>query len=465
MPQTSTLQIFLSHRYKSPEVNLYFFDIFRQFAQVQFEVDKGVSALSVTRLERMIQRADAFIGIYPFPDEDQFPPKTSLLKASKYFRFELDLALRARKPALVFFDRRYGSLLQAPAPVACQSFDLSDVVSGNEARRDRHRRAFESFADEANAFATYQSTRPGEPTGGNRVAIVLPSENNYSDELVRMTEEIVQERGFDVRRLSYPPRVDPAFYAEISMADWCLTDIGPAALLTGIAPFLHGRFVSTLRLLNTNEAESSPLEQTLFVPFEVGYCEDILRWKDEASLREGLKTRLSVIQAPVESIVTEAQAELYFRRAALRKEAVFLSYCGADQEAGARIGAILRKRFQQVFDYRDGKSITPGAPWLDEIFRSLSASAIGVPLFSASYFASGNCEHEARELISRRDARQMFVFPIRLPGEFPLPEWTRSTQYALLGQYPDEDTLVDSLISAFVKESPSLKIEVTGRPS
>jgi hypothetical protein len=455
MPLPATLQVFLSHRYKSTEVNLYFFDIFREFAQVQFEVDKGSSTISVTRLERMIQNADAFVGIYPFPDsEDRFPAKIRLLDASKYFRLELDLALRARKPALIFFDRRYGALLQMPPPIAAHSFEIGDVLSRNATRRERHRRLFEAFLSEAISFTTYHSTRAIESGGGNRVAILLSDSQGYSAELVQIVEETVQEHAFDVRRLRSPARIDPDFYAEICAADWCVADIGRAALLTGIAPFLHGRFVPTMRILDAREQERSPVEETLFGAFEVGYCEDILRWKDEDSLREGLRTRLRLIQAPVESVVTEAQAEAYFRRAALRKEAVFLSYCGADQEAGARVTAALRRKFQSVFDYRDGKSITPGAPWLDEIFRSLAGSVIGVPLLSANYFASGNCEHEAREMISRRDAKQMFVFPIRLSGpEFKLPDWAQSTQYARLSQYADEEMTVAALVAAFEKES------------
>ena len=455
MPQPSTLQVFLSHRYKSPEVNLYFFDIFRQFAQVQFEVDRGSSALSVTRLERMLQSADAFVGIYPYPDlEERFPPRARLLDASKYFRLELDLALRARKPALVFYDKRYGALLQAPPPIAAHTFEIGDVLGGNDARRDRHRRLFENFLREAVSFATYQSTRAVEAGGGNRVAILLQDSANYTAELVRMLEETVQEHGFETCRLAGPPRVNHELYAELCAADWCITDIGPKAVATGMPSFLHGRFTPSLRMLDTRESELSALEATLFGAFEVGYREDILRWKDEDSLRAELRTRLQLIQAPVEPIVTEAQAEAYFRRAALRKEAVFLSYSGGDQEAAARLGAALRKRFQTVFDYRDGKSITPGQPWLEEIFRSLAGSAIGVPLFSAAYFASGNCEHEAQEMISRSDAKQMFVFPVRLSGEeFKLPEWAKRTQYALRSHYRDDEGVVEALISAFDKRS------------
>jgi hypothetical protein len=58
-----SFKAFLSHRYKSPDVNLYFFNLFAESAEVQFEVDEGAFATNVTRLERMIRGADAFIGI------------------------------------------------------------------------------------------------------------------------------------------------------------------------------------------------------------------------------------------------------------------------------------------------------------------------------------------------------------------------------------------------------------------
>ena len=69
---------FLSHRYKSPETNLFFFSLFAGKADIQFEVDAGVEyrpvsagevvnqlPTNVTRIERMVRDANAFIGIYP----------------------------------------------------------------------------------------------------------------------------------------------------------------------------------------------------------------------------------------------------------------------------------------------------------------------------------------------------------------------------------------------------------------
>src|SRR6516162_8319925 len=64
-----SFRAFLSHRYRSPEVNEYFFRLFAGLATPQFEVDKGTVATSVTRLERLIRDSDAFIELYPLPSD------------------------------------------------------------------------------------------------------------------------------------------------------------------------------------------------------------------------------------------------------------------------------------------------------------------------------------------------------------------------------------------------------------
>ncbi len=80
---------FLSHRYKSPRVNEYFFSLFEGIATPQFQVDKGLKATSVTRLERLVRDSDGFIGFYPFPSDSE--PSVERLRAeSRYFRLELD---------------------------------------------------------------------------------------------------------------------------------------------------------------------------------------------------------------------------------------------------------------------------------------------------------------------------------------------------------------------------------------
>ena len=445
----ANLKVFLSHRYKSPDVNLYFSEIFHEFAQVYFEVDAGPKPISMTRLERMIQNADAFVGIYPFPDPEDVPSPERLIEASQYFRLEQELALRSGKPALAFYDRRYKSLLEGAPPMTTQSFDFNDVT-GADARGGRHRGSFLRFVSEVTAFSRYQNARPGESARANRVAILVPESALDAPQQVKLIAEVLFAGGFEPRPVAWPPKVDRDFYLEMHAADWCVADIGETALRAGISPFLHGQFLPALRMFDARGGARSPLEETLFGAFEVGYCEDILAWTDESSLREGLEKRIALIKAPVTRINNHQMADDYFRSASKRKESVFLSYSGKDQAVALKIGNALRQRFQVVFDYQDGKSITPGASWMNEIYRTLNNFKIGVPLYSRRYFDSPNCVHEAEQLIARKDQAKMFVFPFAIDlADLNVPEFAESTQYATFSRYLDAAAAVEALVSAF----------------
>ena len=89
---------FLSHRFKSPEVNLYFHGMFVEVADALFEIDDPTTATNVTRLERVIRDSDAFVGIYTTsgqPGDDL--SHEQLVKDSRYFRLECELAARSRR--------------------------------------------------------------------------------------------------------------------------------------------------------------------------------------------------------------------------------------------------------------------------------------------------------------------------------------------------------------------------------
>lgn len=155
--------------------------------------------------------------------------------------------------------------------------------------------------------------------------------------------------------------------------------------------------------------------------------------------------------APAKRISSHDESVVYFREASLRKEPVFLSYSGNDTDLAVQISAELKKRFQQVFDYKDGKSITPGEPWIKKIFDQLTAAALGVPLISNNYLQSGNCEHEAQELVAQHDAGKMVIIPVKLyeKVDFEDTTWMRSMQYMHLNKYPDIPSMVDNLVESF----------------
>jgi hypothetical protein len=420
---------FLSHQYRATDVNCFFFDLFDRAAEVQFEIDEGAFATNVTRLERKVRNADAFVGIYPLSAHDPDP-----VKESRYFRLELDIAARSGKPALVLYDGRYRDDLTRPPGARMLPFDNRQIVgSGQKPDTGRFEKAFQSFRDAVSARRRFEVEATLGPRG-TAVGLLL---DRYPDRALDAVRESLRRARYEP--VDVPSVLGASFFATLPRLDFAVVDVANPELAPGVA-FLHGAFVPMLRLKRLEgEDVASPLEAKLFGNLEVGYPKDVVRWRDDGELAAGLAARLTSLDAASVRIATRTEALEYFRRASLRKESVFLSYSGNDREAAGRISAALRARFQRVFDYRDaGTSIPPGREWGREVFDALSQSGVGVPLLSATYFESGNCRHELDEMVALRDAGRLKLVPVKLDeAPLDLPSNLRSTQYLRLWEHPD----------------------------
>ncbi len=447
-------QAFLSHRYKSPEVNLHFFDLFSSVGEVQFKVDRGTSHISMTRLHQMIRDADAFIGIYPLPGSLQSRPGVEELRtASQYFRLELDLARRSGKPSIVFYDDRYRGVLQVPPGMYQYRYDAQEIAGrGGTPSVGRQLQAIEQFSEVVAARIKYEAaTTPTQLGGQDSVGLLLPragqgGSGGYDEETVRGLVDRIEERGYTCSQL--PSVIDADFFTKLGRVDWVIVDVAAGPELLPIVAFLHGQFTPMLLLRQVDAQSDGPsaLEKTLFGAFEVGYSEDVLPWRDRDELTAGLIERLATIEGPVERVNTNEQATQYFLSASRRKEKVFVSYSGDDLAYVGGLSAELRKRFQDVFDYKTAGSIPAGSEWIQELFRSLSKSAIGIICLSQQYLLSKTCQHEAAELIAQHDQSKTQVFVVNLDGTAP-PEYMRNLQYLTPSQHSDDAELIDVILA------------------
>jgi hypothetical protein len=458
-PRPLAFSAFLSHRYRSPSVNRFFFRMFAEVANVEFSVDKGSFATNVTRLERLMRDADAFVGLYPFPGTDlERPGRAELEKESRYFRLELDLAERSGKPSIVFVDSRYGGVIEPPPSIMQCRFDWQQVGGDAPVPRAAYfRDQFRFFCRQVRASLAHGAARTRHDAGRTNVAIMLPEHRTgspgYTPDQIAMVHAIIGETGVKPLDLAWPPRLDMAFARVLETLDWIVVDVGDASAATGLVAYLHGRFIPALRLRRiASPASSAPgslLVESLYGAYEVGYRKDIVEWYDDATLRAGVQARIDNIMAERQRIADIREAERYFGSAALRKESVFVSYSGQDETLAAPLIAALKRRFQQVFDYRDkGASIPPGSHWIETVFQRLSTSPVGIILLSPDYFESGNCVHEGQEMIALTDAKRMTVFPIKLrPGDLALPPWMTVLQYLRYWEYSDAVKMVDVVVA------------------
>jgi hypothetical protein len=273
----------------------------------------------------------------------------------------------------------------------------------------------------------------------------------------------------DVNRLRWPAVLDRQASNVFREADWLLVDIGPRTRETGIPAYVHGQFVPSMRakrVTAATTAATSPLEQTLFGAVDVGYARNIIRWTDRPSLLDQLRQQLVVLNEPVDRITTFDEAERYFRSASLRKEAVFLSYANGDRDFAAALSGELRKRFQTVFDYRQPGAIRGGQPWLEEVFGQLAQSAVGIALLSESYLASGNCMHEAEELMARHDNGKLRFLTIAVSdATLALPPWMGNLQYLRPRNFHDVAALGAAIVESLAVAPVRARVAAGPAPS
>lgn len=459
-----TFKAFLSHSYSAAEVNLYFFKLFREVAEVQFEVDKKFeaktseavsapkkkSSTSVTRLERMLRDSDAFIGLYPFSGVPQGGNLTEeLKKQSRYFRLEIDLAIRSQKPAIVFYDKRYGDLLKPPEDIFSFPFDANEISGkGGSPNAGRMKIMFDDFCELVKRRKTYDEFQLSVE-GKSKVAVLLSATDSNETLTEKIINKLAEYNCDDVELAKAPLALNNKFFRLLEKLDFAIVDHGGAAGESGIPAFLHGRFIPMIRTEKLlKDATPSKVNSFLFDGYESGYKTDKIVWEDEDYLLNELTERLdTILKKEVERFNTFAEAENYFLRATLREEKVFVSYSGKDLDIGKDIIKSLKGYFKNVFDYRDGKSIEPSKAWIEEIYKKMDECKIGISLYSPSYFASDHCMHEVQQMMAMKDSKALKLYPVKLYAD-PInpPPFLGSLQYMRVADYPSVDEMVKEIV-------------------
>ena len=140
----------------------------------------------------MIRDADVFVGVWALPGEPgKMWDQEELAHESQYFRLELGMAVRARKPGIVFADRRYGKLLQTPPGIERLTYDAQEIsLSADSPSWGRLRARVERYWRE---LRPQLAARPLDaPFQEGRVGVVS---GRYDDiDAARVTEEAVWAR-------------------------------------------------------------------------------------------------------------------------------------------------------------------------------------------------------------------------------------------------------------------------------
>lgn len=453
LDSSRTIAVFLSHRYEAPKANLFFFKLLFQKDKVHFEVDRG-DFTSVTRIERAVRSAEAFIGIFSLPENIDLDDD-DLRKHSRYFRFEMDIAMRARKPGLLFVDDRYGNLIPSVPSMNMQRYDARVFPAGTAAPAcDAFRLAFRRLSQQVVALRRLKQqsdrAREAEACDENTIGVLLSARRGYSRPLLQAIRTRLKDRQFSPVDFDDPLSLDGQLQSSLRTLDFAIVDVGDP-MSAPLASFLHGAYVPLLRIRKVDKAtadEPSDLLQALFGPFEVGYRKDIVAWSDGRGLLKQIDNRLKRIRDTQQLIRTTAEAEAYFQQAAQREEKVFLSYSGKNANFGEALGAALRTRFVDVFNYKEDGSLTASRLWEEELYQKLADCKIGVALYSSEYFKSGHCRKEVAQLANRADSGELSLVGVRLQQDVRIPPHLTPLQNIRGWKYRNN---YDALVSEIVR--------------
>src|SRR5688572_25160256 len=131
-----TVNTFLSHGCGAVKVNLFFWELISTVADIALPGGPWEAATSTTRLERIVRDTPLSMGVWPVPTEPgERSDRGELLRASRYFRLELDIAIRARKYAVIFSDHRCGNVLRVPSGITHVRYDAREICHEQSSSR------------------------------------------------------------------------------------------------------------------------------------------------------------------------------------------------------------------------------------------------------------------------------------------------------------------------------------------
>lgn len=423
-----SFRAFLSHTYKAPRVNRFFYQLFAESAVVQFEVDPGGKSTSVTRLEARMLESDAFIGVFSFRGEDDstceplpasFQQRCDiLLPQSRYYRLETAIAARNRMPGLIFLDKQFSDIIDLPTTFHRQSFDPRDLLGPTQDTQSaRFRKIIREFCAEVAAHGLRNVSKPDADR--NRIGLFLSSLYTHDEHnlIIRQIGRYYPPHRIDC--FQYPVSLTLDAIRRLDSLSFAVVDIGAENMGRGLIGYLHGIGLPLIRLAkecSPDDSQSAVMNldsvRYLYGGLEAGYRKDIICWDSLDGLADQLAKRFELLRYEPVTLLTTNQADAYFAKAAKRNESVFVSYSARDAAEVQPIIERLKQRFQEVFDYKDKERILPGQDWRGELYGCIAASQVGIAFLSQNYLDSDYCKTEANHFAQHHTEKGMVVIPL-----------------------------------------------------
>jgi hypothetical protein len=434
---SSTLLAYFSHSYHSSEkdINLFFWELLSKH-HLYFTVDSEENRnrpMDITYLEWMMRRSACFVAVIPRRD-DVLP-----FSCSPYQVFENGLAVRARKPRLIFVEEGLDETIFGVQPDEVYSFRRAKHWL--EEDKGRFAQAAERLASRAHAFASQDS--------GLRKPVILLADTRqgtaYDAKVIRSIRQAVRDQGYSFQTLN-PSDFDHDFLF-LQAAGRCsvlLSEVRPPHMASDVFGLIHDRCIPTVRIchlekneeidrvhaamhLSYDESRWTDQDQGLW-PLILGkyqidnHMEPVIFWRNAEELAKKIGACLQKITGKRRDLITEQEARDYFLGIGRLPGRVFISNAKALNDFAERLKGGLRRNAVAWFHYKDKDAIDIGASnWLSEVIREIRNSVVFVALLDSNYEESPWCTSELNEALQqfRKDEIEIHAYVMDSSIELP----------------------------------------------
>lgn len=432
-----TVLAYFSHSYRRTEkdINLFFWELLSRH-NLYFTVDTKGNVnrpMDISYLEWMMQRSACFVAVIPRRDE---PP----YNCSRYQLFENSLAIRSRKPRLIFVEEGLDETIFGVQPGEVCSF----------------RRRKEWLEEDKDKFIGYverlaqqvHSSTPRDYSLRKPVALLVDTTQGsaYDNGKLKSIRRTVRQYGYSFRVVKPTDfEHDFLFLHEIERYSILISEIRPPYITPDILGLAHGRCIPTIRICHLQEHETAEIASAamhlshdedkwtdqdhagwplIFSKYQTdNYMEPVIFWKQFEELTEKVSECLQRIAETRVDLLTEQEARDYFLSIGRLPGQVFISNPKAQNDFAYKLKRALYYKAIKWFHYKDKDAIEVGSSsWLSEIIEEIRDSNIFLALYDSNYKASKWCMSELREALDLFHQGKIHIHVCVLDPSTELPE-------------------------------------------
>lgn len=454
---SKTLLAYFSHSYRpsEKEVNLFFWELLNKhhlYFTVDAEEDRG-SPMDISYLEWMMQRSACFVAVIPRRDDS--PP----YNCSPYQVFENSLAIRAKKPRLIFVEAGLDETIFGVRPDEVCTFRRREEWL--EEDKDEFVKSARLLARRAHAIASsdWDLRKP--------VALLadITQGSAYRSTTVRSIRRVVRDQGYWFRVINPTDfEQDFLFIREIERYSLLISEVRLPYIAPDVLGLAHSRCIPAVRICHIGEDENAEeAAAAMHLPFNEDKWSDqdsggwplifskyqidsdmepVIFWRHPEEIAEKIGTRLHKIAEKRVDLITEQEARDYFLRIGRLSGQVFISNAQAQNDFAYRLKRALRQNAVDWFHYKDKDAIAIGSSdWLSEIIMEIRASVIFVALIDSNYKQSPWCMEELAEALSLSQNVELEIHVYVVEADTQLPQGLSMMQVDYVGKLEEPEKI------------------------